>query len=190
MILLPFFWKIFPFQISIFSKMSIILKFPNSCIIISKTTYFENIQYCKIYFHYGLGLTKTRYNYSASFFGRYSHFKLKKKLKQSIFLKFSNRRKITVQTNYFKNIQYCKIYIHYGLGLAKTSYNDSASFFWKISTFQVLNFFKMFIFFKFSNYRIILAQTIYFENIQYCEINIQNGIGLAKTSYNDSASFF
>ena len=37
---------------------------------------FENIQYCKIYFYYGLSLTKTSYNDSAHFFKRYSHFKI------------------------------------------------------------------------------------------------------------------
>ena len=110
----------------------------------------------------------------------------------SIFLKFSNCRIIIAQTTYFENIQYCKIYFQYGLGLAKTSYNDSASFFWKIYPFQIsiIFFSKMSILLKFSNYCIIIAQTTYFENIQYCKIYFPYGLGLTKTSYNNSAPFF
>jgi len=54
-----FFWKIFPFQISIVSKMPFFLKVSNCRIITAQTTFFENIQYGKIYFHNGLVLTKT-----------------------------------------------------------------------------------------------------------------------------------
>ena len=107
-----------------------------------------------------------------------------------IFLKFSNCCIIIAQTTFFQNIQYSKIYFHYGLVLAKTSYIDYAFFFWKILPFQILTFFKKSIFLKFSNCRIIIAQTTYFENIQYCKIYFQYIIGLAKTNYNDSAFFF
>ena len=120
--------------------MSIFLKCSNCRIIIAQTTYFENIQYCKIYFHYGLGLAKTSYNDSASFFGRYSYFKFRFFSKMFIFLKFSNCRIVIAQTTYFENIQYCKIYFHYGVGLVKTSYNDSTYSFWKIFHFK-FNFF-------------------------------------------------
>ena len=143
--------------------MSIFLKFSNCRIIIAQTTYFENIQYCRIYFHCGLSLIKTSYNESASFVGRYFHFKFRFFLKMSIFLKFSNCRIIIAQTTYFENIQYCTIYFHYDLGLAKTSYNDSASFFWKIFPFQILIFFKMYIFLKILKCRIIIAQTIFLK---------------------------
>ena len=170
--------------------MFIFLKFLNCRIIITQTTYFESIHYCKIYFHYGLGLAKTSYNDSAFFFGSYSHFKFLFFSKMSIFLKFSNWRKILVQTTYFENILYCKIYFNYGLDLTKTSYNDSASFFGRYSHFKFLFFSKMSIFLKFSNCRRIIAQTTYFENIQYCKIYFHYGPGLAKTSYNDSAFFF
>ena len=107
-----------------------------------------------------------------------------------IFLKFSNCRIIITQTTYFENIQYCKIYFYYCLGLTKTKYNDSASYFWKIFPFQISIFLKFVDFFQNSNCRIIIAQTIYFVNIQYCEIYFHYGLGLTKTSYNDSASFF
>ena len=142
MTLLPFFGRYFHFKFRFFLKMSIFLKFLNCRIIIAQTTYFENIQYCKIYFHCGLGLTKTSYNDSASFFGRHSHFKFWSFSKMSIFLKFSNCRLIIAQITYFENIQYCKKYFHCGLGLTITSYNDSASFFWKIFPFQISIFFK------------------------------------------------
>ena len=163
--------------------MSIFLKFSICCIIIAKTTYFENIQYCKIYFHYGLSLIKTCYNDSASFFGRYFHFKFRFFSKMSIFLKFSNCRIIIAHTTYFENIQYCKISFHYGPGLAKTSYNDSASLFWKIFRFKISIFFKKIQFLsKFSNCRVIIVQTTYFENIQYSKIYFHYGLGLTKTS--------
>ena len=136
MTLLPFFGRYFYFKFWFFSKMSILLNFSNCRIIIAQTTYFENIQYCKIYLHYGLGLAKFSYNDSASFLGRYSHFKFRFFSKISIFLKSSNCRIIIAQTTYFENIQYCKIYFHYGLGLAKTSYIDSASFFGRYSFFK------------------------------------------------------
>ena len=118
--------------------MSIFLKFSNCCIIIAQTTYFENIQYCKIYFHYGLGLTKTSYNDSASFFWKIFPFQISIFFsKMSIFLKFSNCCIIIAQTTYFENIQYCNIYFHYGIGLAKSSYKVSASIFWNIVPFQI-----------------------------------------------------
>ena len=108
----------------------------------------------------------------------------------SIFLKFSTCRMIIAQTTYFANIQYFKIYFYYGLSLAKTSYNDTASFYWKIFSFQISIFFKKVHFsqiFKLPhNYR----PNYLFENIQCCKIYSHYGIGLAKTSYNDSASFF
>ena len=147
--------------------MSIFLKFSNCRIIIAQTTYFENIQYCKKYFHYGLGLTKTSYNDSVSFFGRYFHFKFQFFSKMSIFLKFSNCFIIIAQTTYFENNQYCKMYFHYGVGLTKTCYNESASFVGRYFHFKFRFFLKMSIFLKFSNCRIIIAQTTYFENIQY-----------------------
>ena len=143
MTLLPFLKDILISNFEFFSKKSIFFKFSNCRIIIAQTTYFENIQYCKIYFHYGLGLTKTSYNDSASFFGRYSHFKFRFFWKMSIFFKFSNCRIIIAQTSYFENIQNCKIYFHYGLGLAKTSYKDCASFFWKIFSFKISVFIKI-----------------------------------------------
>ena len=55
---------------------------------------------------------------------------------------FSNCCIFIAQFTYLKNIQYCKIYFHYGLSLTKTSYNDSASFFWKIFSFLISIFFK------------------------------------------------
>ena len=107
------------------------------------------------------------------------------------FSKFSKCRKTIAQTTYFEEIQYCKIYFHYSLDLAKTSYNDSASFFWKIFPFQISIFFKNVLFRQsFSNCRIIIAQTTYFENIQYCKIYFHYGLGLTKTSYNNPAPFF
>ena len=130
MILLPYFGRYFDFKFHFFSKMSIFLKFSNCIIIITQTTYFENIQYCKIHFHYGLGLAKTSYNDSAFiFFEDIPISNVDFYSKMSIFLKFSNCHIILGQTTYFENIQYCKIYFHYGIGLAKTSYNDSTSFF-------------------------------------------------------------
>ena len=142
MILLPFFGRYFNFKFRFFYKLSIFLKFSNCCIIIALTTYFENIQYCKVYFDYGLGLTKTSFKNSASFFGRYFHFKFLFFYKMSILLKFSNCRIIIAQTTYFGNIQYRKIYLHYGLGLVKTSYNDySSSFFGRYSHLK-FRFFK------------------------------------------------
>ena len=123
-------------------------------------------------------------------FGRYFHFKFRFFFKMSVFLKFPTIHIIIAQTTYFENIQYCKIYFHYGLGLAKTSYNDSASFFWEIFPFQIsISFQKCSFLSNFSNCRIILAQTTYFENIKYYKIYFHYGLGLAKTSYNDSASF-
>ena len=135
--------------------MSIFLKFLNFRIIIAQTTYFENIQYCKIYFDYVQCLTKTSYNDSVSFFWNIFPFQNSIFFKISIFLKFSNCRIIIAQTTSFENIQDCKIYFPYGLGLTKTSYNDSAPSFWKIFPFQILIFSKMSIFLKFSNFRII-----------------------------------
>ena len=128
--------------------MSILLKFSNCRIIIAKTTYFVNIQYCKKYFHYGLGLTKTSYNDSASFFWKIFSFQISIFSKISIFLKFSNCRIIIAQTTYIENIQYCKIYFHYGLGLVKNSYNGSASFFWKIFPYKISFFFKKYPFYS------------------------------------------
>ena len=116
MTLFPFLEDIFILSFDFFSKMSIFLKFSNCRIIIARTTHFENIQYCKIYFHYGLGLTKTSYNDSAYFFSEdilISNFEFFQKM--SILLKFSNCRIIIAKTNYFKNIQYCKLYSYYGL---------------------------------------------------------------------------
>ena len=75
----------------------------------------------------------------------------------SIFLKLSNCRIIIAHPTYFENIQYCKIYFHYGLVLSKTNYNDSAFFFGRYSHFKFLFFLKMFIFLKFLNYRIIIG---------------------------------
>ena len=136
MILLPFFGRYSNFKFQLFSKISIFLKVSNCRIIIAQTTYFENVQFCKIYFHYGLGLAKTSYNDSDSSFGCHSYFKFRFFSKMSIFLKFSNCRIIKTQITYFENIQYCKIYFHYGLGVAKTSYNDSATFFGRYSYFN------------------------------------------------------
>ena len=87
----------------------------------------------------------------------------------SILLKFSNCRIIIAQTTYFENIQYCKIYFHYGLGLTKTNYNYSASFFWKIFQIQI-SIFKNVHFSQVFKLPLIIAQTTYFENIQYCKI--------------------
>ena len=123
--------------------MSIFLKFSNCSKIMVQTTYFEKIQYCKIYFHYSLGLTKTSYNDSACFFLEdilISNFEFFSKM--FILLKFLNCRIIIAQTTYFENFQYCKINFHYGLGLTKTSYNDSASFFWKIFLISNFEFFQ------------------------------------------------
>ena len=122
--------------------MSFFLKYSNNRIIIAQTTFFENIQYCKIYFHYGLGLTKTSYNDSASLFWKKFLYQNLIFFKMSIYLKFSNCRIIIAQTTYFVKIKYCKIYFYYGLGLTKISFNDSASFFWKIFPFQISIFFK------------------------------------------------
>ena len=107
----------------------------------------------------------------------------------SIFFKISNCCIIIVQTTNFEKIQYCKIYFYYGIVLAKTSNNESASFFWKIFSFQIL-IFKNNHFLKFSNYRIIIAQTSYFEKIQYCKIYFYYDIVLDKTSNNDLLPFF
>ena len=157
MILLPFFGRYSHFKFQFFLKMSIFLKLSSCCIIIAETTYFKNIQYCKIYFHYDLGLAKTSYNDSASFFGRYSHFKFRFFSKISIFLKFLNCRIIITKTTYFENIQYCKIYYPYGLGLTQTSYNDFATFFGIYSHIKFRFFSQMSIFLKSSNCRIIIA---------------------------------
>ena len=132
MILLPFFVRYSHFKFRFFSKMTIFLKVSNCLIIIAQTTCFENIKYCKIYFHYGLVLTKTNYNYSASFLWKIFHFQFRFFQKMSIFLIFSNCRIIIAQTTYFENIKYCKINFHYGLVLNKTNYNDFSSFLWKI----------------------------------------------------------
>ena len=142
MTLLLFFERYSHFKFIFFWKISIFLKFWNCCIIIAQTTYFENIKYCKIYIHYGLGLTKTCYNDPAAFFGRYSYFKLRFILKKVHFSQVFNCRIIKAQTTYFENIKYCKEKFHYGLSLAETSYNDSISFFWKIFSFQISIFFK------------------------------------------------
>ena len=103
---------------------------------------FKNIQNCIKHFHYGLCPVKTSYNDSASFFRKIFPLQISFFLKMSIFLKFSNCRKILAQTTYFENIKYSEIYIHYCLGLAKTSYNDSAFFFKKIFPFRIQIFFK------------------------------------------------
>ena len=136
-ILLPFFGKIFSFQISSILKkcqfFSKIFKLTHNL----SPNYFKNIQYCKIYFHYGLVCTKTSYNYSTSFFGNTSLFKFRLFSEMAIFLKFSNCRIILAQITYFVNIQYGKIYFHYGLVCTKTSYNYSASVFGKIFQFQI-----------------------------------------------------
>ena len=111
--------------------MPIFLKVSNCRIIIAQTTYSENIQHGKMYFYHGLVLTKTNYNDSVSFFGRYFHFKFQFFSKMPIFLKVSNCRMIIAQITYFENIQYGKIYIQHCIDLTKTSYNDSAFIFWK-----------------------------------------------------------
>ena len=121
--------------------MLIFLKFSNCRIIIAQTTYFKNIQYQNIYFHCRLIFTKTSYNDTASFLGRYFHFKFRS-FQNVHFLKFSNCRILIAQTTNFENIQYYKIYFHYGLVLTKTSHNNSASYFWKIFIFQISIFFK------------------------------------------------
>ena len=115
--------------------MSIFLKFSNYCIIIDQTVYFENIQYCKINFLVKLVTTILLHllkgnPISFSFFFKNVYF-------SQIFKLLHNS-----QTTYFENIQYCKIYFHYGVILAKTSYNDSTFFFWKIFSFQNSIFFK------------------------------------------------
>ena len=91
--LLPFFGRYSHLKFRFFSKMSIFLKFSNCCIIIAQTTYFENIQYCKIYFHYGLGPAKLE----DIFISNFDFFK-----KCLFFLKFSNCRIIIAQTTYFE----------------------------------------------------------------------------------------
>ena len=106
-----------------------------------------------------------------------------------IFIKYSNCRIIIAQTTYFENIQYCKIYFHYGLGLAKTNYNDFVSFFWKIFSFQISIFYKNTHFSQILNCCIIIAQTTYFENIQYGKKYFHYGLILIKTSYIDFVSF-
>ena len=83
-----------------------------------------------------------------------------------IFLKLSKCRISLTQTAYFENIQYGKIYFHYGLVCTKTSYNYSAFFFLKGIFISNFYFSKMPIFLKLSNCRISLTQTAYFENIQ------------------------
>ena len=122
--------------------MSIFLKFSNCQIIIAKTTYFDNIQYCKIHFHYGLGITKTSYNDSASLYLEdipISNFDFFSKM--SIVLNFSNCCIIKAQTTYFENFQYCEIYFHYELSLTKTNYNDSAFLFLEEIPISNFNFF-------------------------------------------------
>ena len=106
--LLPFFGRYSHFKFGLFSKRSVFLKFLNCHIILAQTTYFENIQYCKIYFHQCLSLAKTSYNDLLPFFGRYSHLKFRFFHKMSFFLKFSNCRIIIDQTAYFENINIVK----------------------------------------------------------------------------------
>ena len=124
--------------------MSIFLKVSNCRIIIAQTTYFENIQYCKIYFHYILGFyvwLKLVTMTLLPSFGRDFHFKFEF-FKKCLFFSIFILPHIKAQTTYFENIKYCKIYFQYGLGLVKTKYNDSVSFFWKIFLFQISFFFK------------------------------------------------
>ena len=124
-----------------------------------------------------------------SLFGRYSYFKFRFFSKMSIFLKCF-KLPHNYSSNYlFLNIQYCKIYFHYGLGLAKSNYNDPASFFWKKFPFLISFFFKNVHFSQIFKFPHNTARTTYFENIQYCRIYFHYGVGLTKTSYNDSASF-
>ena len=114
--------------------MSIFLKFSNCCLIIARNIYIKNIQYCKNYFHYGLSVIKT--NYLLVLISEdipISNFNFFKKIHFSQVFKLLHN----YSPNYlFWKHSYCKIYFHYGLGLTKTSYNDSASFFWKIFPFQ------------------------------------------------------
>ena len=119
-----------------FQKCPFSSKFSNCYIIIAQTTHFKNIQICNIYFHYGLCLAKLVKMSLLPFFERYISILNLIFFQICQFLsKFSNCRIILAQTTYIENIQYCKIYFHYGPNLNKTSYNDSASFFWKIFPF-------------------------------------------------------
>ena len=137
--------------------MSIFLKFSNCRIIIAQTTYFENIKYCKIYHHCGLILKKNSYNDSAFFFWKIFKFPISIFWIMPIFLKVSNCLTIIARITYFENLQYCKIYFHYGLVLTITSYNDSALFLEDI-LFSNFNFFiKCPFFLKLTNCCIITA---------------------------------
>ena len=126
----------------IFLKDVNFFKFSNCRMIIAQTTYFENIQYCKIYFYYVVSLAKTSYTDSASFFCKIFPYQLSIFFKNVYFSQILELPHNIAQTTYFENIQYCRIYFHYGLSLTKTGYNDSASFFWKIFPFQISIFFK------------------------------------------------
>ena len=90
--------------------MPIFLQFSNCRIIKAQTTYFEKIHYCKIYFHYGLVLTKTRYNDALSFFLNIFPLQISTFKKKTIFLKLqiANCRIIKAQNTYFANIQFLK----------------------------------------------------------------------------------
>ena len=130
MTLFPLFLEDIPISnFDFFSKKSIFLKFSNCCIIIAQTTYFENIQYCKIYFHYGVGLTKTSYYVSASFFWKIFSFQISIFFQKGPLIQVFKLPQNYSPTTYFENIKYCKKYFHCDLGLTKTSYNDSTSFF-------------------------------------------------------------
>ena len=100
--------------------------------------------------------------------------------KCQFFSNFQIFRIITAQTTFFENTNYNQINSYYGFVSAKTSYSDSIIYFWKIFPFQISFFKKKPCFFKFLNCRIITAQTIYFESIQYSKIYFHYGFVLGK----------
>ena len=63
-------------------------------------------------------------------------------------------------------------------------------FFGRYSHFKFRCLLKMPIFLKFSNWRIITAQTTYFKRIQNGQLYFHCGPFSVKTSYNDSTLFF
>ena len=107
----------------------------------------------------------------------------------TIFLKILNYHIITAQTTNFENIQYDKIYFPCSLVCGKTSFNKFTLFFWKIFLFQISFFSEMPIFVKFSNCRIVTAQTTNFETIQYDKTYFSCSLVCCKTSYNKFAFF-
>ena len=142
MTLLPFFGRYSHFKFRFFSKMSNFLRFSHCRIIIAKLLIFKTSDIVKNTFTMVQVRMKLVTMTLLSFFGRYFHFKFQFFSKMYIFHKFFNCRINIAQTTYFENIKYCKIYFHYGIRLTKTSYNDFASFFWKIFPFQISIYFK------------------------------------------------